>query len=312
MDNKLPMDDQKQALRAKFRGHQKLKSKYIPLYPDSSEREMRRISNAYMKIVSQELKYVLPEIIDAYDREIRKDTREDGLWDLGKKINDSFTRATESIRRKREDFNLGEMLGKAASGVRQSAVREWKRTIGKTLGIEVDADYYRNEMFQEAIEEWTQELGGVFDEVPIDICKLVQKRIEDGYQAGTPTSKIKKEIQHIYSTARQAAADNAAGSVSLLNYNVSRKIQEDAGVKEYMWYTRQDARVRPCHASFHGKNFRWDSPPEIWYETTSRGRVYTGRRCAPGQDYFCRCRAVPIFSKDSISVPIANQQRKKV
>lgn len=312
MDNYLPMDDQKQALRAKFRGHQKLKSKYIPLYPDSSEREMRRISNAYMKIVSEELKAILPEIMDAYDREIRHDAHEDGLWDLGKKITDSFSRATETIRRKTEDFDLGEMIGKAATGIRRSAVREWKRAVGKTLGVEIDEEFYKDEMYREAMDEWVRDRTDAFKEVPTEVMMLVRKKIEEGYQAGTPTSKIKKEIQHIYSTARQTAADNAAGSVSLLNYEVSRKTQEDAGVREYMWYTRRDSKVRACHASFDGKIFRWDGPPEIWYQTKHEGKVWTGRYCGPGQDYNCRCRAVPVFKREELSLPIAKQQRKKV
>ena len=307
MDNKLPMDDQKKALRGKFHGHQKLKSQYIPLYPDSSEREMRRISNAYMKIVSDELKAILPEIINAYDMEIRNDSRADSLWDLDKKISDGFSKAAERIGKRAKKLNLGALLSKTASGVKKTAVLEWKRMIGKTFGINVDAEYYKDEMFSDALNEWREQLGGTFNEVPIDICKLVQKKIEDGFRDGVPTSEIKKEIQHIYSVARQEAADNVAGSVSLLNYKVSRRIQEDAGVDEYMWFTRRDSVVRPCHASFHGKIYRWDQPPEIWYETKARGRVWTGRCCHPGEDYNCRCRAVPVFKRENLSIPVEKQ-----
>lgn len=312
MDNKTTIYGQEQAPRAKFSGHQKVKSKYIPLYPDSSEREMRRISNSYMKIVGQELKAILPDIIDAYDIEVRNNVREDGLWDLGKKITDTFQNAADNIRKRTEGLDFGELISKAAKGIKRSSIREWKKAVGKTLGVDVDEEYYTDDMYRDAMDEWVRERSDLFKDIPNNVMIDVRKKLEEGYQKGTPTNEIKKEIQHVYSSARQEASDNAAGSVALLNYQVTRKTQEDAGVREYMWYTRRDSRVRDCHASFDGRIFRWDGPPEIWYQTKYNGKVWTGRYCCPGQDYNCRCRAVPVFNKESISIPVTNQQRKKV
>ena len=45
--------------------------------------------------------------------------------------------------------------------------------------------------------------------------------------------------------------------------------------------------------------FSYDDPPEMWY-MTKHGIVYTGRRCNPGEDYGCRCVALPIFDEDEI------------
>ncbi|MCF4097305.1 phage minor head protein [Maritalea mediterranea] len=54
------------------------------------------------------------------------------------------------------------------------------------------------------------------------------------------------------------------------------KAQRQTGF--YIWTTRQDQKVRASHAANHGKIFAWDNPPP------------TGH---PGEDFGCRCRAVP-------------------
>ena len=48
--------------------------------------------------------------------------------------------------------------------------------------------------------------------------------------------------------------------------------------KYYVWYTRNDNKVRNLHAERHGKIFRWDTPPQGGH---------------PGEDYNCRCLAIP-------------------
>jgi uncharacterized protein with gpF-like domain len=54
-----------------------------------------------------------------------------------------------------------------------------------------------------------------------------------------------------------------------------------------------------------GKTFKWDEPPEIWHykyrNAAPIGKVYEGRNCYPGEDYQCRCVALPFFSKASVS-----------
>ena len=77
------------------------------------------------------------------------------------------------------------------------------------------------------------------------------------------------------------------------------------------WKTVHDSRVRDCHQSFDGKIFSWDDPPEIWYKTKTRGIVHTGRRCHPGEDYCCRCAAIPVFDINTINVPMEKAVKTK-
>ena len=51
----------KKAVRPKFRGNRPLPAKTIPQYPQSAEREYRRIAGAYMRLLNEELKRLDPD-----------------------------------------------------------------------------------------------------------------------------------------------------------------------------------------------------------------------------------------------------------
>lgn len=55
--------------------------------------------------------------------------------------------------------------------------------------------------------------------------------------------------------------------------------QRELGVERYTWRAQNDERVRDTHADRNGQDFGWDDPPVGGH---------------PGQDYNCRCLAVPI------------------
>ena len=62
------------AVRVKFKGRKEVKSRSIPHYPDSSEREFKRVTNGYIRLLRQSLREHLPAILDAYKAEYhRKD-----------------------------------------------------------------------------------------------------------------------------------------------------------------------------------------------------------------------------------------------
>ena len=84
--------------------------------------------------------------------------------------------------------------------------------------------------------------------------------------------------------AAQVAASSVFGAAS-------QDRQQALGFNEYIWATRVDAQVRPSHAENEGRRFRWDFAP-----------AGTGH---PGEDYNCRCAAIPDTesSEDRMSIP---------
>ena len=58
--------------------------------------------------------------------------------------------------------------------------------------------------------------------------------------------------------------------------------------------------MRDSHRHLNGKRFSWNDPPVV--------DARTGRRCHPGQDYQCRCVALPVFDLETLDLPIAEKE----
>lgn len=70
--------------------------------------------------------------------------------------------------------------------------------------------------------------------------------------------------------------------------------REYAGVSKYEWSGVMDRRERKSHRELEGKIISWDNPPDVG----------NGRKCHPGQDYQCRCCAIPVFDIDNLDLPV--------
>lgn len=64
-----------------------------------------------------------------------------------------------------------------------------------------------------------------------------------------------------------------------LNSAVTKDRHQSAGISQYTWSTSLDDRVRPEHAELEGTVQSWDVPPDPGH---------------PGEDFQCRCVAIPI------------------
>jgi SPP1 gp7 family putative phage head morphogenesis protein len=68
-----------------------------------------------------------------------------------------------------------------------------------------------------------------------------------------------------------------------LNSAITKDRHIAAGISEYTWSTSLDDRVRPEHEALEGTKHSWDAPPEPGH---------------PGEDFQCRCVAIPVIDED--------------
>lgn len=107
---------------------------------------------------------------------------------------------------------------------------------------------------------------------------------------------LKKLIQKEWDVSSNKAKFLARQETSLFLSKFRREQSKKAGIKKYKWSTSQDERVRPDdgnkftpgnnHKRLHGKVFYYGDPPIV--------DTKTGRKAEPGEDYNCRCVAIPI------------------
>lgn len=310
MDNKLHQEAIKKATQAKFRGCKSINSKTTPRFPESAEREFARVTNGYMKILDDTVKKHLPAIMRAYQKEFNKTIREDDILDSFDMTKREFQKMAQELERKLSKYGLQKLVEKVARISRKSSYRQWKQACKSTLGIDLIDDYYNGDFYESEIKRWVDENVLKIKSLPTETLGSMQEIVFNGFRNGESTKDIAASIREEYQTNRHQAQMLARDQVATLNSQISRLQQEDAGCTKYRWSTSKDSRVRDCHKSFDGKVFRWDDPPEGWYKTNN-GIKYTGRRCNPGEDYMCRCVAIPIFDFETIDVPMQSQDNKE-
>ncbi len=293
----------KEAVKRKFKGNKTARCRRVPKYPASAEREFTRVMNSYMKLLNESFKKHLPEVIKSYKKQLRGDSRFDNANDLDNDIKREFMDISLELEQKIKDFGIRDYIEKVGETTKNSSLREWKRAIKDTLGVDLLDDYYNGDFYAEQIRRWVDENVVKIQSIHSSTLDDMHDIILKGYLEGKTTSRIQKDIQERYRVNRNKARMLARDQVSTLNAQITQLQQKDAGCDRYRWSTSKDGRVRDCHAELDGKIISWDDPPEMWYETKSMGIVYTGRFCHPGEDYCCRCVAIPVFDIDTLSIP---------
>lgn len=285
------------AIQANFRGHQKLNSKAKPIYPQGIEREFQRVTNAYIRLVNQVMKKHLPEIRKAAAAERDAKRRQDDVGDLMKAVEKAFRAMGEELDRSTAKFGLRQKLEDLATMTRKLSIQEWKREVKATLGIDLLDDYYLGEFYRQQIQSWVEENVGLIKYLPQETLTEMQNIVSQGFKTGKSVTSIVWDIRNTYGIKKSSARLLARDQLGKLNSQLTRQQQTDAGVSEYVWSTSKDSRVRDSHKSLDGKTFKWSDPPVV----TPPGKPV--RRCHPGEDYQCRCVALPVFDISTIDIP---------
>lgn len=300
----------KEAVQKKFRGKTTIKSRYNPTYPHSAEREMRRVANMYMKLLNQTIKEHLPVIMEMYKEERYGPARQDDIRDLIDRVKREIMLAAAELEQRLEKYGLYDLIAKIGKTVQASSLREWKKCVKNTLGIDLMDDYYKGDFYEQIMRRWIDENVLKIQSIPKNTLLEMQQIILNGFSNGETIRDITKKIQNEYNVTRSKARSLARDQIGTLNSQITKLQQQDAGCNRYRWSTSGDSRVRDSHKALDGKIFSWDDPPEMWY-MTKKGIKKTGRRCHPGEDYACRCCAIPVFDIDTIDVPLKTSDRKE-
>lgn len=152
-------------------------------------------------------------------------------------------------------------------------------------------------------EEYTTNLTKYINDWSVEeIVKLrekVRKHVMQGgrYEdlVGGIQFQIKKQLNISYQESLNKAKFLARQETGLMMAQFKSARYQEAGVKKYIWRCvvgSPNHPVRPMHKKLDGKKFSWDNPP-----ITSED----GARNNPGEDYNCRCYAIPVveFKKEN-------------
>lgn len=102
-------------------------------------------------------------------------------------------------------------------------------------------------------------------------------------EQGWPIERLRKNVEERFSVTKSHADLIARDQTLKLNAQMTQHRQTSAGIREYIWSTSNDERVRDEHDDLDGERQSWDDPPVVSED---------GDRAHPGEYFQCRC--VPI------------------
>lgn len=154
----------------------------------------------------------------------------------------------------------------------------WDRAKRSILGIDIlQAEPWLEEMTESFLYENAALIKSLGDQSTERLEGIVQR----GLRNGTRAEDIANEITKVYSVQLSRAKLIARDQVSKLNGQLTRTRQTNLGLRDYIWRTSEDEKVRPTHREKNGNRYSWDKPP-----------ADTGH---PGEDVSCRCVAEAIL-----------------
>ncbi len=116
----------------------------------------------------------------------------------------------------------------------------------------------------------------------------LRRKVQKNAFSGGRYSEIVDTIQKSYGVTQRKAKFLARQETSLLMTSFKEVRYKEAGISEYRWRCVVGSPlhpVRPYHKALDGTKQTWDNPPIVDAQ---------GHRKHPGQDYNCRCTAIPI------------------
>lgn len=146
----------------------------------------------------------------------------------------------------------------------------------KRMAEELKTDYFTN--LNLYIKKWQ-------DEQIFRLRKQVSENTVQGFRASNLVQAIRAE----YGVSENKARFLARNETSILISKYREQNYKKSGVRKYQWSSSLDSRVRHDHKMLHGKIFSWDNPPIVDQSS--------GRRAHPGEDYLCRCVAIPLLEE---------------
>jgi len=125
--------------------------------------------------------------------------------------------------------------------------------------------------------EYAASLGKVNAEYSERVQTLLNRKLAN------PRFKVGKQLRRARAIVSRRIVNKVKDQAHQLNAVMNNIRQRALGAKRYRWQDRRDDRVRNAHRDAHGDVYSW----------TERPAKTAGFR--PGEDYGCRCNAIPII-----------------
>ena len=273
----------------------------IPLHPYNAERNYEKLLLSYVKGMEAATEKRLKEL-----QLLRKDDNEmlskidgwsDDLTAVMLSLLERFLSAGQAVTIRLPEIyaqvnqwqdsqwrlvvkaGTGIDIGPAASVNASHATMSSPGAIRARFGVGVDV--YRTEPWLAELQtNWVAANSALIKSIPTQYMAQVEQTIRAGVLAGESPKSLAAKIQKVGGVSENRAKLISADQISKANGELNKYRQQDLGIKDYIWKTSRDERVRPLHQARQDQEFSWSKPPSDGH---------------PGMPIRCRCYAAAIF-----------------
>ena len=264
------------------------------LKPDKRKRKVLLPARHPVRIEQQYAK-MLRGIIDGINAELKTRiadelkaeiaAREDGYRadDLSAVLRAIRSLATGNIPGLSFVRNIGDSIRSAIDG-------NWQKAINQAIGVNValpGTDMSAN------VDAWAEENTALINNLTQSYLSKVTTAVNSGFRDGLSWRDISKNIRAETGVAKRRADLIARDQVATMNMQVTKQRSADLEIKQFVWRTMEDQRVRgnpsgrypkanPSHYARNGKTYNWSDGAGA-------------RDTFPGQAINCRCYAANVI-----------------
>lgn len=130
------------------------------------------------------------------------------------------------------------------------------------------------------------------DDLKRKVSAIISDAVMNGNNIADTARQIDEAVGHYSYSKAMTIARTETGK---LNMAISKAQMEEAGIDKYEWSCMMDERSRPSHEKMDGKICIWSNPNVVYNIKTKKTepRPQSAVHLHPGDDYNCRCVALP-------------------
>lgn len=173
----------------------------------------------------------------------------------------------------------------------RAAVRRSERDMKRSVGIDV---FSESQQMRDYLTAATQQNVQLIQSIPQRYLEEVQTLILANMRSGMRPGYIERALQEQFGVTSRRAKFIARDQTGKIQGEIAQRQQQDNGFEYFQWVDSHDQRVRHRHREIANKTTAYG--PGV-YKWSNLPLSQTGEPIRPGQDYNCRCIAIPVSSR---------------
>ncbi|TQR21806.1 phage head morphogenesis protein [Psychrobacillus vulpis] len=256
-------------------------AKKIPVtrFPDAA-------AVTYSRALQKMIRELGKETIILFEKYLEPDLamRKDGQEFINDDLFDSLKKMFQSLKNTAAKIFASTKKERAVKTFINSVNRFNKHNMEQQLKVN-GIDPVENESWlEEFIKSKIEDNVNYIVTIEEDYFRDIELIINEGVKKGSSIKEIRQQLIGRVEITENRAKFIAIDQAGSILGQITAQRHQNIGVNRFKWLTSADERVRESHKELNNKVFLYSDPPEV-----------NGRVVIPGQDYRCRCVAIPVF-----------------